>query len=264
MVTTVTLAYCPALDHSPFSCYHATMSNGSFASPASSAITYPTRLLYLPGDISRLEKIGTLKKYPKNTIIVEPGTISKFCYVVKKGCVIGYEYSDSGDERVYDVQMMGSLMLEATLFMRGGKGVPSPVFFKAVKNSELIRIEKQDLLRAMQEDPRLTLDIIESISNKFFSAMDQLRELKCHDAEWRLCNLLLIFSDNYGAPHDDSKILITEKISQQILSNLLGINRISVTRIMQKLKGMGLVEQINGYYCIPDREKMKRHLEFLG
>jgi CRP/FNR family transcriptional regulator len=218
----------------------------------------------MPGDISRFEMIGTLKKVPKNTVIIKPGETSRFCYMIKKGCVIGYEYSDSGEERVYDVQMAGSLMLEATLFMNGGRGVPSPVFFKAVKNSELIQIEKQELIRAMQEDPRLTLDIIESIANKFFSAMDQLRELKCHDAEWRLCNLLLIFADHYGVPHENKKILITEKISQQIMSNLLGINRISVTRIMQKLKGMGLVEQINDYYCIPDMEKMKHHLDFLG
>jgi CRP/FNR family transcriptional regulator len=253
-----------ALDKQGIFWYANQMSAGRFFSPPeSSDIPYPTRLLYLPGDISRLEKIGTLKKYPKNTVLIEPGQVSRFCYAIKKGCVIGYEYSDSGEERVYDVQMMGSLMLEATLFMRGGKGMPSPVFFKTVKNSELIQIDKQDLLRAMQEDTRLTLDIIESISNKFFSAMDQLRELKCHDAEWRLCNLLVIFSDNYGVPHEEKKMLITEKISQQILSNLLGINRISVTRIMQKLKGMGLVEQINGYYCIPDMEKMKRHLAFL-
>jgi CRP/FNR family transcriptional regulator len=218
----------------------------------------------LPDGISRFEKIGTFKKYPKNTIIIEPGEIPKCCYAIKKGCVIGYEYSDGGDERVYDVMMAGSLMLDAILFMNGGRGVPSPIYFKTVKNSELIQIEKQTIIREMQEDPRLTVEIIGSVANKFFSTMEQLRELKCHDAEWRLCNMLLIFSDSYGEPHDNKKILIAEKISQQILSNLLGVNRISITRLMKKLKDMGLVEQINGYYCITDIDKMKRHLDFLG
>ncbi|GHV79350.1 hypothetical protein AGMMS49944_11410 [Spirochaetia bacterium] len=240
------------------------MQSGPLLSTKAGTPEYPTRFLYLPQGTSRFEKIGTLQKYPKDTVIIEPGEIPQCCYAVKKGCIIGYEYNEGGDERVYDVQMMGSLMLEALLFMNGGRGIPSPVYFKAVKNSELIRIEKHALIREMQEDPRLTLDIIESISNKFFSAMDQLRELKCHDTEWRLCNLLRMFSDCYGVPHDTKKIIIAEKISQQTLSNLLGVNRISITRIMKKLRDMGLVEQINGYYCITDIDKLKRHLDFLG
>jgi CRP/FNR family transcriptional regulator len=198
-------------------------------------------------------------KVPKDTVLIEPGNIPKSCYAVKKGCFVGYEYNSGGDERVYNVLMTGSIILEANMFM----GVPSPVYIRAIKNSELIRIEKQTLLHEMTEDPRLTLAIIESISGKFLSAMDQIRELKCHDATWMLCNLLLVFSDRYGVPCDNKKIIIKEKISQQILSNLLGVNRITITRIIKTLKDLGLIEQINGYYCVTDTDKMKQHLDFL-
>jgi CRP/FNR family transcriptional regulator len=221
---------------------------------------YPSRLLYLPQKIGSFEKIGSLMKVPKNTVIIEPGVVPPYCYAVKKGCVIGYEYNSGGDERVYNVMMTGSLIMEANLFLNA----LCPIYFRTVKNSELIRIEKHILLHEMAKDQRLTLDIIESISDKFFSAMDQVRELKCHDTTWMLCNLLLIFSDRYGVHYDnDKRIIIKEKISQQILSNLLGVNRITITRIIKKLKDIGLIEQINGCYCITDTEKMKQHLDYL-
>ncbi|MDR1905065.1 MAG: Crp/Fnr family transcriptional regulator [Treponema sp.] len=220
---------------------------------------YPTRLLFFPYKINTFEKIGSLVKVPKDTVIIEPGDIPQCCYAVKKGCVVGYEYNYGGDERVYNVQMMGSLILDANMFMN----IPSPVYFKAVKYSELIKIEKQTLLHEMAEEPRLALDIIESISNKFLAAMDMVREVKCHNTTWMLCNLLLLFSDRYGAPYDSKKIIIKEKISQQILAGLLGVNRITITRIIKKLKALGLIEQINSYYCITDIDKMKQHLDFL-
>ena len=43
------------------------------------------------------------------------------------------------------------------------------------------------------------------------------------------------------------------------MSNLLGINRITTVRGIKKLKDMGLLEQINGLYCIRDIERLKRH-----
>jgi CRP/FNR family transcriptional regulator len=228
-------------------------------SPQGSTTDYPSRLLYLPHGTVQFEKLGSLQKFPAGTVIVKPGDIPKYCYAVSKGCVIGYEYTSGGDERIYNVMLMRSLILEANLLTNK----PSPVYFKAIKPSELVCIDRQTLIHQITEDPHLALDIIESISYKFFSAMDMVREMKCHDATWMLCNLLLIFADRYGSPYDEKKTLIKEKVSQQLLSNILGVNRITITRIIKTLKDLGLIEQINGYYCISDVKKMKQHLDFL-
>jgi CRP/FNR family cyclic AMP-dependent transcriptional regulator len=106
----------------------------------------------------------------------------------------------------------------------------------------------------------LSMDIMESLSTKYLSAMEQVRHTNFHNAGWKICDLLLIFAEHYGVPYD-GKILIKEKISQQLLSNLLGINRVTAVRAIKELKEMALIEQINGYYCIRSLEKLKRHQE---
>ena len=70
------------------------------------------RFISLSRGISRLEEIGTLKTYPKKTILAKPGDTPDHCYIVKSGRVIAYENSLSGDLRIYNFMEPGSLFLE--------------------------------------------------------------------------------------------------------------------------------------------------------
>lgn len=223
----------------------------------SSADNFPY-LLRLPRGISRLEKIGEHVSYPKNHVLVKAGQIPQYCYIVQRGRVISYEYSYNGEERIYNFNENNSLLLEANVLF----DKISPVGFKTAKPSELIRIDKPTLMKAVTEDSQVALDIMDSLSIKFLSSMEQIRQYTSCAAPWKICNLLLIFAENYGVPYDD-KILIQEKISQQLLASMLGINRITAVRAIKELKDMALIEQINGYYCIRDMERFKRHLRML-
>jgi CRP/FNR family transcriptional regulator len=218
----------------------------------------PSRLMYHPLETASLEKLGFLTKMPKNSIFIEPGDIPKYCYVVKKGGVIGFEYASGGDERIYNIMLPGSLVLEMNVILNK----PSPVYFKSIKPSELVCIDRHTLLRQMNDDFHLAIKIIESISNKYLTAMEQIRETECHDTNWRFCSLLLMFADRYGVPYNGT-IIIKEKINQQILSDLLGVNRITVNRIIKTLKDSDLLSQINGYYCILDTNKLRQHMDHL-
>ena len=86
------------------------------------------------------------------------------------------------------------------------------------------------------------------------------REATQCSVAWKACNLLLTFAERYGVPYD-GKILIKEKISQQIMANLLGVNRITMVRAIKELRELGMIEQVNGFYCIRDKEKMRAFMQ---
>ena len=217
---------------------------------------FVSRLLYLPRGISRLEKLGQRKVFPKTHMLVQAGTKPGYCYMVKRGRVAAFETTITGEERIYNFNESNSILLEGNLLF----DQESPVNFKTVLPSELILITKDMLLEGIARDPQLSMDIMESLSTKFLSSMEQIRHTNFHNAAWKICDLLLIFAEHYGVPYD-GKILIKEKISQQLLSNLLGINRVTAVRAIKELKEMALIEQINGYYCIRSLEQLKRHQE---
>ncbi|MBE5955131.1 MAG: Crp/Fnr family transcriptional regulator [Lachnospiraceae bacterium] len=219
---------------------------------------FVTRLLRLPRGISRLEKYGQKKKVPKDYMLVEAGDIPKYCFIIKTGRAICYEYSISGEERIYNFNENNSLLMESYVLF----DTVVPVNVKTVLPSEIIFIDKETLLQAISTDPEICKDIMQSLHMKFHTSMEQIRHANFHNAGWKICDLLLMFAEKYGVDYD-GKILIKEKISQQLLSNLLGINRVTAVRAIKELKDMSLIEQVNGYYCIRDVEKLKRHQERL-
>ena len=234
------------------------MGSYDWESSGSGGMGMASRILHLPRGISRLEKIGTVKVFEKNEILVRRGDRPSTCYVVRSGKIVGHEYTEDGEERVYHINEAGSVLLESMVLFNW----VSDVEFKVIRRAEVICIPRAALLDAVRKDPEVALDLLQSVSSKFMAAMQELKAVNHFSAEWRICDLLLVYADFYGVDYD-GKILIREKISQQIISNLLGINRITTVRAIKNLKDMGLVEQINGLYCIRDLELLKRHQQRL-
>ncbi|MGN0158554.1 MAG: Crp/Fnr family transcriptional regulator [Brotaphodocola sp.] len=212
-------------------------------------------LISLPRGIVRLEKLGIARKYPKGKVINNINEIPEYCYLVKSGRVLGYEITCAGDQRVFNFMEPGSIFLESfVLFDK-----PCPILFKAVMDSELIAIHKCTLKRAFKHDIDVVMDICEALSMKFLSSMEDIRTLPQQSAAWKICRLLLNFADHYGEQYN-KMILIKENINQQMLADLLGMNRITVTRKLKELKDCGLIDKSNGFYYICDIDKFRVYM----
>ncbi len=219
--------------------------------------TYPAHLIVTDSSIEHFEKMGTQIKLPKDTVFYKAGEIPDYCYLIKKGLVKTFEYTDSGDERIYSLVDEGSLLLELSALLRK----PLPMSFATVTPSVVVRISAKTLMEEFYSRPEIMTEFLLSVNEKFVSILEQLRESTSQSAEWKVCNLLLVFAGRFGANYD-GKVLIREKLSQQMMADLLRVSRITVVRAVKNLKEMGLVEQVNGYYCIRSIEKLQQHMRY--
>ena len=215
-------------------------------------------ILHINRGIERFEKIGTQKKYPKGYRFDFTDRSPDSFFVIKTGQIIAYEISHDGKYRVYNIMANGSLFLEEyTLF-----SLPCPVTFETVMDSEIIEVNRCDLVRAMKTDIDLVLDVMESLSEKFVSSMEQLRLGPRQDAEWKICRMLLSYANTYGIRHDNG-ILITQKVSHQMIADLLGMNRVTVSRKLKELAEQGLIDSVNSRIFIPDIEAISSHMHHM-
>jgi len=145
-----------------------------------------------------------------------------------------------------------SLFLETNLLF----DQPSPVGFRTMDTVEVIRIKKRELLQAAKINAKISFALFESASDKFFSAMKQVCLVKKYNINWKISDLFLSFADYYGVPYGE-KVLIQEKFSQQMVADMLGINRITAVRAIKHLKDIGCLEQSKGRYYIVNVEKLK-------
>lgn len=226
--------------------------------PSADYTDHAAHLLCGDAAASRYERLGTTIAIPKNCILHQAGDRPDACYWIKKGRVMSFEYTAGGEERIYNIIDAGSLLLEANVLLHR----PLTLSFLTLQPCILVRIPGEALFADIASSPEAALDLLQSVSGKFLSMVDQVRDSSNHNATWNVCNMLLILAERYGAEYD-GKILINERISQKMLAGMLRINRVTVVRIFSELKNLGMLEQINGYYCIRSEQVLRKHMRYV-
>lgn len=205
-----------------------------------------------------IQKMGTPVTLEKNQMLCKAGDIPDSCYYVCRGQIVAYEYTPAGSEHIFSVNRPGELILAPSMVVTH----PLLLNFKASMPTWLIRIRREIMFQAIMEDPEFSATLIHSLSMRLITTIEQSRQRDGYSVPWRVCNLLLSMGECYGVDYD-GKVLIREKISQQVMANNLHANRVTIARAIRDLKDYGLVEYINGYYCIRSLEKLKKHMNYL-
>lgn len=215
--------------------------------------------LVLPQHFSdNIHKLGAPMSLEKNQMLCKAGDIPDSCYYVCQGQILAFDYTPTGSEHVFSVNRPGELILAPSMLVAH----PLMLNFKASVPTNLIRIRRETMLRAMIEDPDFSTTLIYSLSLRLITTIEQSRQRDNYCVAWRVCNLLLSMAE-YGGVDYDGKVLIQEKVSQQSMANNLHANRVTIARALRDLKDYGLVEYINGYYCIRSLDKLRKHMDYL-
>ena len=216
--------------------------------------------LYFPVEhLDKLNEVGKWMQYPKDTILCKAGEVPRYCYYIGSGQVTVYEYTANGGEHVFNTINAGCLFLIPSMMITHAVTLS----FKTSQKSEILRIPKNGLYQLIMSDPEISADLIYSLSARMIDTMEQLKQSGNYTVTQRVCSLLIERAERFGVEYD-GKIMIQEKISQQSIANRIQANRVTVARSMKSLKDLGLVELVNGYYCVRDIEKLRRHIEYLS
>lgn len=212
------------------------------------APAYQSRLFRRVGSWERLEPLGEHIFLSENRFVHVPGDICRFCYLVIEGQVISLELTEDGNEHIFNLFEQGSIFLESNALA----GFHVNIHFQTTRATELVRIRPDVLKKAMREDPLIFDTIQLSSASKYYSAMDQLRECYNHSAVWKIYNMFVLLAESAGKPYYENWTMIDMKITQQFISNMLGINRITVNRALKELRESGRILVINNtHYCVP-------------
>lgn len=211
------------------------------------APAYQSRLFRRMGNWERLEPLGEHIFLSGNRFVNVPGDVCRFCYLVIDGQVISLEMTEDGNEHIFNIFEQGSIFLESNALA----GFYVDIHFQTTCPTELVRIPPETLKKAIREDQLIADTIQLSSASKYYSAMDQLRECYNHSAVWKIYNMFVLLAESAGKPYYGKWTMIDMKITQQFISNMLGINRITVNRALKELRESGRILVVNNiHYCV--------------
>ena len=203
-------------------------------------------LLNTPYLFKKLRKRRYMIMLERRDILYRPGDPIDTCYLLEKGAVIAYEFS-AGNRRIFDLYEANTLLFcEYAVFNR-----PSCFFYEAQEPTVLYTIQLPFVQKLIENDPQFAHCVIAQLTRNLLVTQDLFRKTITHSARWRVCDFLIVFAMRSN-PEGKNSVVLSHRITQKMMADMLNINRITAMQELHTLEYLGLCCRSGGHFEIPD------------
>jgi CRP/FNR family transcriptional regulator, cyclic AMP receptor protein len=181
----------------------------------------------------------TITECPKDYKIFSQGDPADAVFYIQKGRVKLKVISKQGKEAVIAILDAGDFLGEACLI---GQTV-CLVTATAIAPSFVLRIEKNEMLRVLHEEPKFSDFFLPYVLSRNVRTQEDLVDQLFNSSEQRLARTLLLLA-HYGK--EGAPETIVPEINQETLAGMVGTTRSRVNFFMNKFKKMGFIDYKEG------------------
>lgn len=195
--------------------------------------------------IEELAKESRFVRFQRNEDIFLEGQPPLGMFIVVKGSVKIYKFSDEGREQVLAVEKPGGIVAELPLL----DGLPYPASAVASEDCELLLVPKSQFHATLKKYPELALSIIRSISLRLRHLVTLIEEISFLQVRQRLARYLLAESagrKEFEIRHTNAEI-----------GSIIGTVRELVSRNLSRFAKEQIVEVKDKQVRILDLKKLE-------
>ena len=190
---------------------------------------FSTHKIDIPSELFKTFKTKPAQTFKKNQIIYRQGEIAKSFYYLKSGQVQIFVNSSDGLEKIFTTFKKEAIFGEASFF----DGFPRISSAKTLLDSDIIIIDKADIILYFQKKPFLALNLIELLSQKIRMLSNEIDNISFLSAEKRIAqylfNINLDTNCSIDCTHED-------------IGKAVGVSRVTVSRVLIKFSKYGWID----------------------
>jgi CRP/FNR family transcriptional regulator, dissimilatory nitrate respiration regulator len=203
-------------------------------------------------DLKRIRSIALLKKVRRKEVIFSEGEEAKGFYVTLSGKVKIYKVSPDGKEQILHVINAPDSFAEAALFLEG----IFPAFAEALSDSQLLFIPKNDFVHLIEKNPKLSLNMIASLSHFLRRFASLIEELSFKEVSSRVAKYLIDLSSKLSREGKNSREVELDLSKTQLASKLGTISE-TLSRTLAKMKAKGIIDVKKNRIILLNREVLE-------
>lgn len=189
-----------------------------------------------PAELDEIERQTKLKRYRRQTVIIEAGDESQTLYLLLSGHAKAYVEDETGKELVLQELKPGDYFGELALL----GGIQRTASVMSLTDCEVRLLPGGAFQRLLRSRPELAAHLIRHLAWRVAALTDQVRDLGLLSAYERIKKVLIEGATCVGDRW------ITPRMTQQGLADRAGCSREMVSRIIRDLR-------IGGYILCEDR-----------
>jgi len=188
--------------------------------------------------------------------IFAPGRGQGLVYIVRSGCVRLYKILPEG--RSINLGLLGP----NTVFTQEetGDGIASGAIAEALVDSTLSIVEADELASIIAESPELAAAMVTGMSRRLTELQTLVEQLLVRDTSVRLATTLVSLASRFGRPTADGMTAIALPLTHQGLANMIGSNRVTVTRKLLELQDDGCLRSLGRNAIAVDLDRLRDHI----
>ncbi|SMO69754.1 transcriptional regulator, Crp/Fnr family [Balnearium lithotrophicum] len=186
--------------------------------------------------IESIKKISTIKKYDKGKTLFSPYDRAEFFFILKSGAVKVFKTS-KGKEQIIRIFDKPNLFGEAASFT----GTNFPAWAETIEDSEILLIPRKEFLEIIRNDPEIGMKLLSVMAQRLIHLTNVIESLSLKTALSKVSSYILRKYENEGEEIN---------FSTGIAAMELGLTKETVSRMLSKLKKLGLIEKEGGRILI--------------
>ena len=181
--------------------------------------------------LAEIEQHSSVKSFRKNAIIISQDDKSYSLYVILSGRVKVFVSDEDGREAVLNYQGAGDYFGDLALIDKQ----PRVASVMATEASKFMIISRQDFLTCLSRNPEIAINLIKPMTQRMRMLAKNVSSLALMDVYGRVARTLL-----EQAVEKEGE-LVTGRITQQEIADMVGASRAMVCRILKDLKAGGYI-----------------------
>ncbi len=193
--------------------------------------TFPLFSDLSESDLRAIEQHAVARTYRRNTVVIDKGDETTSLYLILSGKVKVYLADEQGKEIVLNTQGPGEHFGELVTL-----GTPErTASVMTIEDSKFLVISQHAFRECLTRHPDMAFSIISTLVKRVKALTDNVGNLALLDVYGRVATTL---ADHATEQNGE---LVTEKLSQQDIANMVGASREMVSRILKELRTGGYI-----------------------
>ena len=211
-------------------------------------------LAMLPAEDARaLSALATRRRFGRETALFHQGDDSSWVLILLSGRVKVVSLTPDGREVLVALRGPGDLVGELSAI----DGGPRFGTVSTLEPAEALALRRAAFLSFLETHPQAALAVVRLFASRLRDAGAHVTEIAAYDVVGRLARRLLDLGERYGETMDE-RVEITLPLSQEELATWVGCSREAMSRALQLLRRLRLVETGRRRVTILDVEALRR------
>jgi CRP/FNR family transcriptional regulator len=202
----------------------------------------------------------TTLTFSRGQEVFTPSQGSGLVYIVRSGCIRLFKVLPDG--RSINLGVLGP----NTLFTQEDitDGIASGAMAEALVESTISVIETENLASLITESPDLAAAVVTGMTRRFTELQTLVEQLLVRDTAVRLATTLLNLGHRFGRPTADGMVAISLPLTHQGLANMIGSNRVTVTRKLLELQESAHLRSLGRNALAIQPDKLREYIQTAG